>query len=68
MVLEGIANDHDRRIAQVAINWIMTTDPKVIPVVGAKRARQAQENIGALNWTLAKDEYNRISQVEIATR
>jgi aryl-alcohol dehydrogenase-like predicted oxidoreductase len=68
MVLEEIANDHDRTIAQVAINWIMTTDPKVIPVVGAKRVRQAQENIGALNWTLTKDEYSRISQAEIATR
>ena len=67
-VLEEIAKAHGKTIPQVAVNWLMTTDPCVIPIPGAKNARQAGENAGALGWRLTKEEYQRISQTEIASR
>lgn len=66
--LEEVANNHKKTIAQVALNWIMTTDQRVIPVPGAKSVRQVQENMGALNWRLTNSEYDRISQAEITLR
>jgi aryl-alcohol dehydrogenase-like predicted oxidoreductase len=40
--------------SQVAINWIMCKG--ALPIPGAKNARQAQDNAGALGWRLSDDE------------
>jgi aryl-alcohol dehydrogenase-like predicted oxidoreductase len=40
--------------SQVALNWLMCKG--AIPIPGAKNARQAQENAGALGWNLSPDE------------
>ena len=40
--------------AQVAINWTMRKG--TVPIPGAKTARQAQENVGALGWQLSEGE------------
>ncbi len=40
--------------AQVALNWTMCKG--TVPIPGAKNARQAEENIGALGWRLTDDE------------
>jgi aryl-alcohol dehydrogenase-like predicted oxidoreductase len=39
---------------QVALNW--TISKGTLPIPGAKNARQAQENAGALGWRLTADE------------
>ncbi len=40
--------------AQVALNWTLCKG--VVPIPGAKNARQAEENIGALGWRLTESE------------
>ena len=40
--------------AQVALNWAMCKG--TVPIPGAKNARQAEENVGALGWRLSDDE------------
>lgn len=40
--------------AQVGLNWIICKG--AVPIPGAKNARQAQENAGALGWRLTDDE------------
>lgn len=45
-----------KSVAQVALNW--TICKGTVPIPGAKNARQAQENLGALGW--------RLSEVEVA--
>lgn len=44
----------DKTPAQVAINWVLCKG--AIPLVGAKNARQAKENRGALGWSLSEEE------------
>ena len=68
VVLEEIARTHEKTIAQVALNWLLTKDECIIPIPGAKNARQATENAGALGWRLTEAEHARISQAEVATR
>ncbi len=68
VVLEEIARAHEKTIAQVALNWLLTKDECIIPIPGAKNARQARENAGALGWRLTAEEHARISQAEVATR
>ena len=40
--------------AQVALNWVMCKG--AVPIPGAKTAKQAKENAGALGWRLSDDE------------
>lgn len=68
VVLEEIAHAHEKTIAQVALNWLLSKDECIIPLAGAKNARQVHENAGALGWRLTSEEHARISQAEIATR
>jgi aryl-alcohol dehydrogenase-like predicted oxidoreductase len=65
---EEIARTHEKPIAQVALNWLLTKDECIIPIPGAKKARQATENAGAIGWRLTEAEHARISQAEVATR
>jgi aryl-alcohol dehydrogenase-like predicted oxidoreductase len=61
--LRKIGKKYDRAPSQVALNWLIAQG--VIPIPGAKNARQAQENAGALGWSLSQDEVN---QLELMTR
>lgn len=44
----------DRSPAQVALNWLICKG--ALPIPGAKDARQARDNAGALGWRLSEDE------------
>lgn len=68
VVLDEIARAHEKTMAQVALNWLLTRDECIIPIPGAKNARQASENAGALGWRLTEEEHAWISQAEVATR
>lgn len=58
-LLQQIAVKYDRTPAQVALKWLMaqsTDSCKVIPIPGAKNVTQAQQNAGALGWSLTEAE------------
>lgn len=52
--LRAIAERRGRTPAQVALNWVICKG--AIPIPGAKDARQARQNAGALGWRLGDDE------------
>jgi aryl-alcohol dehydrogenase-like predicted oxidoreductase len=62
--LRKMGKKRDRTPAQVALNWLICQNG-VIPIPGAKNAKQAAENTGALGWNLSQDEVN---QLELMTR
>jgi aryl-alcohol dehydrogenase-like predicted oxidoreductase len=50
-----IGEAHDgKSVAQVALNW--TICKGTVPIPGAKNAKQAQDNLGALGWRLNEAE------------
>ncbi len=54
-LLREIGGSHGGKApGQVALNWLMCKD--AIPIPGAKSARQAQDNAGALGWRLTAEE------------
>lgn len=54
-LLRNIGEAHGGKTpAQVALNWTICNGS--VPIPGAKNARQAEENAGALGWRLADDE------------
>jgi aryl-alcohol dehydrogenase-like predicted oxidoreductase len=51
--------------AQVALNWLARQEA-VLPIPGAKNARQAADNAGALGWRLSDDEAAQIDRATLA--
>ncbi len=67
--MEAIADAHGKTIAQVAINWLVTTpEVHVFPIPGMRRVSQAKDNFGAVTWRLTEDERAKINQAEEKTR
>lgn len=59
--MEEIGQGHENKSpAQVALNWAISKG--TIPIPGAKNARQATENIGALGWRLSPEEITSLER------
>ena len=61
--LQKLGETYQKTPAQVALNWLMTQG--AIPIPGAKNAKQAQQNAGALGWQLDSQDsqdLDRLSQ------
>lgn len=65
--LQQIGDAHQRTSAQVALNWLIAQGG-VIPIPGAKTANQAQQNAGALGWSLSPDEVTQLDEISRACR
>jgi aryl-alcohol dehydrogenase-like predicted oxidoreductase len=61
--LASIARARQKTVAQVALNWLLSRDPRIIPIPGATRAEHLRENVGAVGWTLSDDELATLEQV-----
>ena len=60
-LLRQIGEKYDRTLAQVALNWLMAQG--VVPIPGAKTAQQAQQNAGALGWSLSAEDVDQLDQI-----
>jgi len=62
--LRRIGEKHDGKLpSQVALNWVMAKG--VVPIPGAKNRRQAEENAGALGWTIDEDDLARLDEAAL---
>jgi aryl-alcohol dehydrogenase-like predicted oxidoreductase len=54
-LLTEIGNSHgDKTAGQVALNWVICKGG--LPIPGAKTAKQAEQNVGAIGWRLSSEE------------
>ena len=65
-VLREVGEAHDRTPAQVALNWIIAKG--AVPIPGAKNRQQAEQNAGALGWTLTSEESASLDAVALGDR
>lgn len=63
--LREIAASRQKTMSQVAINWCICKG--TIPIPGAKSVEQAQQNIGALGWSLSTSEIDALDQAAAKT-
>ncbi len=67
--LDKIAQEHNKTIAQVSINWLLTNpNVDVIPIPGMRNVKQVKDNVGAIDWELSKEEREIINNIEEKTR
>jgi len=61
-LMTAIGQDHGGKSnVQVALNW--TICKGALPIPGAKNAKQAEENAGALGWKLKEEEVARLDEI-----
>jgi aryl-alcohol dehydrogenase-like predicted oxidoreductase len=63
-VLDGIAKECNKTIAQVALNWLLQRPTISTLVVGARNEEQLKQNLAAVGWRLTPDQ---IAQLDAAS-
>jgi aryl-alcohol dehydrogenase-like predicted oxidoreductase len=61
--VEEIAREKRCTPAQLALAWVLTQGNDIVPIPGTKRRKYLQENIGALDVDLMRDDLDRIDEV-----
>jgi aryl-alcohol dehydrogenase-like predicted oxidoreductase len=68
-VMDEIAADHGKTLAQVAINWLLTNEKVcIIPIPGMKNIKQVNDNSGALNWKMTQEERTALDKAKMESR
>ena len=63
--LKQLGEKYDKTPAQIALNWLMVQD-NVIPIPGAKNAKQAQDNAGAMGWELDREDARQLGAIALS--
>jgi aryl-alcohol dehydrogenase-like predicted oxidoreductase len=61
-----LAKETGHSAAQVALNWLRqqaTPHAPVIPIIGARKLNQLQDNIDCLKWELSEEHLHRLNEV-----
>jgi aryl-alcohol dehydrogenase-like predicted oxidoreductase len=63
--VQKISDETGRPMSQVAINWVRQQQAKgqMIPILGAKRLDQLEDNLGVLEWELSDEQRERLDEV-----
>ena len=61
--LENLAAKKSCTASQLALAWVMAQGDNIFPIPGTKRIKYLDENVGALNVSLTKDELKEIDDV-----
>lgn len=62
-VVEEIGAKYGKTPGQTAIRWLLDQDGVTAPIVGASRAEQVDENLGAMGWKLEPDDWQRLAEI-----
>lgn len=58
----SIATNNNATPAQIALNWLLTQKPWIVPIPGTTKLHRLQENIGGANISLSNNEINDINE------
>jgi aryl-alcohol dehydrogenase-like predicted oxidoreductase len=62
--LKRLSEQYQKSMSQIAINWVMQRG--ALPIPGAKNARQARENAGALGWSLSPEGVDVLDKIGVS--
>ena len=62
--MKTIAELHEKTVSQVALNWLINFyGDMVVAIPGASKPSQAEQNAGAMDFELTKDEMNTLDEL-----
>lgn len=60
--VKNVADQVDRSLAQVALAWLRTRSVPVIPIIGARKLSQLQDNLASFDLTLSSDQVKALDE------
>ncbi|MCE4603328.1 MAG: aldo/keto reductase [Desulfurococcales archaeon] len=60
--IRDVAEKYGKTPAQVALNWLVMYSDTVIPIPGAKRPEQVEDNAGAVGWRLSYEDWRLLDE------
>jgi aryl-alcohol dehydrogenase-like predicted oxidoreductase len=61
-VLMDLSKEGGRTPSQIAINWVRQRPYQIIPILGARSEKQLQDNLGALEFELTKEQIESLNE------
>lgn len=61
-VLDVVAAETGKSVAQVAINWLLQRPTVANIVIGARNEEQLKQNLGAIGWALTTEQVKRLDE------
>lgn len=61
-VLDEIAKQRGKSIPQVALNWLLRRPGISSIIIGARNEAQLRDNLGTVDWSLSKEEVQKLEQ------
>lgn len=66
-VLDDLAEETGRTVAQIALNWLLQRPTVSSVIVGARTERQLRENLAAVGWNLTTEQVRRLDAASTKT-
>ncbi|MGZ2500583.1 aryl-alcohol dehydrogenase-like predicted oxidoreductase [Rhizobium beringeri] len=66
-VLDAIASETGRTVSQIAINWLLGRPTVSSVIIGARNEEQLRQNLGAVGWSLSREQIERLDAVSAVT-
>ena len=60
--VKTVADEVDRSLAQVALAWLRSRPVPVIPIIGARKLSQLQDNLASFDLTLSSDQVKTLDE------
>ena len=67
-LLKEIAAGKEATPAQVALAWLLSQKPWIVPIPGTTKLHRLEENLAAVNVELTADELRKIEETQIQAR
>ena len=61
--VEALAKDNNVTTAQLALAWVLAQGQDIVPIPGTKHIRYLDENIGALDVRLSKEQMDSLDAI-----
>jgi aryl-alcohol dehydrogenase-like predicted oxidoreductase len=65
--IDEIAGETGKSVSQIALNWLLQRPTVATLVIGARNETQLRENLGAIGWSLTKDQIARLDAASKVT-
>lgn len=60
--IDLIAEETGKTVPQIALNWLLQRPTVSTLIIGARNEEQLRSNLGAVGWSLTKDQVKRLDQ------
>jgi len=67
-VLAEVGSKYGKSPSQVALNWLVSSSPVVVPIPGAKSEEQVRSNAGGAGWRMSYEDWLRIEEASSKVR